>query len=245
MELPVGGTNDHLYMLRAADHMQPLVNGKFSYVPPLQLQIEQLTLARPIPDQLLDIFESIPVSYVTVHRAFLSADDHEAMQRFLDRGVAAGRLRFIKSFDGEVWDGVTQHNDLYAVTKPNFNSWERVRPNFPTIAGNGFSAIEGAFTDAGLLFMTETANSIPAPDTRDRNESGAVMTANHDPEKPVFCLLRLRRESLIILGFLALTVVMTALGRALRIRWLMRVTRTPTLTFWWDYHQTFHDPRHL
>jgi len=117
LELPMGEATDHLYMLRAADHLHPLVNGKYSFVPPLQIEIEQLTKARPIPDRLQDIFESIPVSYVTVHRAFLSPDDREAIQRFLDRGVAARRLRFIKSFDGDVSDGVRQHNDLYAVTR--------------------------------------------------------------------------------------------------------------------------------
>jgi hypothetical protein len=124
VELPMGDATDHLYMLRAADHLQPLVNGKYSFVPPLQIEIEQLTAARPIPDRLLDIFESIPVSYVTVHRAFLSPDDQRAIQGFLDRGVAAGRLRFIKSFDADVSDGVRQHNDLYAVTKtePNVQS---------------------------------------------------------------------------------------------------------------------------
>jgi hypothetical protein len=117
IELPMGDATDHLYMLRAADHLHPLVNGKYSFVPPLQLEIEQLTLARPIPDQLLDIFERIPVSYVTVHHAFLSTDDEEATQRFLDRGVATGRLRLIKNFEADGIDGVRQHNDLYAVTK--------------------------------------------------------------------------------------------------------------------------------
>ena len=117
LELPMGDATDHLYMLRAADHLHPLVNGKYSFVPPLQIEIEQLTKARPIPDRLLDIFESIPVSYVTVHHAFLSPDDQEAIQRFLDRGVASGRLRFIKSFDEDFSNGVRQHNDLYAVTR--------------------------------------------------------------------------------------------------------------------------------
>lgn len=117
LELPMGDATDHLYMLRAADHLHPLVNGKYSFVPPLQLEIEELTKQRPIPDRLLDICESIPVSYVTVHHAFLSPGDQEAIQRFLDRGVALGRLRFIKSFDGDDSNGVRQHNDLYALTR--------------------------------------------------------------------------------------------------------------------------------
>jgi hypothetical protein len=121
VELPMGDATDHLYMLRAADHLHPLVNGKYSYVPPLQGEIEQLTNERAIPDRLLEIFETIPVSYVTVHRAFLSPDNQEALQRFLDRGVAAGRLRFVKSFESDASDGTKQQNDLYAVTKTEPN----------------------------------------------------------------------------------------------------------------------------
>lgn len=117
LELPMGDPNDHLYMLRAADHLHPLVNGKYSYVPPLQLKIEQLTRTRPIPDELLDIIESIPVSYVTLHQALLSTEEQVAFKIFLDRAVAAGRLRFVRSFDDEDINGIKQHNDLYAVTK--------------------------------------------------------------------------------------------------------------------------------
>jgi hypothetical protein len=117
LELPMGDLTDHLYMLRAADHLHPLVNGKYSYVPPLQLKIEELTRARPIPDQLLDMFESIPVSYVTVHQSLLSIEEEVAFKIFLDRAIAGGRLRFVKSFDDEDVNGVKQHNDLYAVTK--------------------------------------------------------------------------------------------------------------------------------
>jgi len=117
LELPMGDPADHLYMLRAADHLHPLVNGKYSYVPPLQLKIEQLTQTRPIPDELLEIIESIPVSYLTLHQAFLSTEEQVAFRIFLERGVSAGRLRFVKSFDDVDVNGVKQHNDLYAVTK--------------------------------------------------------------------------------------------------------------------------------
>ena len=116
IELPIG-ERDHIYMLRAADHLHPIVNGRYSFVPPLQNEIEQLTSSRPIPDRVLDIFENIPVSYVTIHYAFLSPDDREAIDSFLNRGVARGRLRFIASFDDRSSEGVRQHNDLYAVTR--------------------------------------------------------------------------------------------------------------------------------
>ena len=90
----------------------------------MQIEIEQLTAARPIPDRLLDILESIPVSYVTVHYAFISPDDRPAIESFLDRGATMGRLRFIKSFNAGVIEGKSQHNDLYAIvkTEPNARS---------------------------------------------------------------------------------------------------------------------------
>jgi fumarate reductase subunit C len=116
IELPIGD-RDHVYMLRAADHGHPIVNGRYSFVPELQKEIQALTSTGPIPDRVLDIFESIPVSYVTVHYSLLSSEDRVAIDSFLNRGVAMGRLRFIKSFDAGSSAGVRQHNDLYAVTR--------------------------------------------------------------------------------------------------------------------------------
>ncbi len=124
LELPIGERADHLYMLRAADHLRPLVNGKDSFVPPLQNEIEQLAASRTIPDRLLDIVESIPVSYITVHYDFLSPEERESIQSFLNHGVAMKRLRFIKSFNGKDNDGRDQPTDLYAVTKTEPNSNE-------------------------------------------------------------------------------------------------------------------------
>jgi hypothetical protein len=124
LELPIGDRADHLYMLRAADHLHPLVNGKDSFVPPLQKQIEQLTTDSPIPDRLLDIFETIPVSYVTVHYAYFSPAERARTESFLNRGVALGRLRFIKSFAVQADDAGDQRIDLYAVTRTEPNAVE-------------------------------------------------------------------------------------------------------------------------
>ena len=58
---------------------------------------------------------------------------------------------------------------------------------------------------------------------------------------------RLRRESLIVLGFLVLTAVMTW-------PWVLHLRNAVgdegdsyahAYFLWWDYHQTFHDPLHL
>jgi hypothetical protein len=121
LELPIGD-NDHIYMLRAADHLHPIVNGRYSFVPPLQLEIEGLTKTRPIPDRLFDIIERIPVSYLTVHREFIADDDLPWTEDFIRRGLAAGRLRFVKSFPAALAQNASQRVDLYAVVKSEPNA---------------------------------------------------------------------------------------------------------------------------
>ena len=119
LELPIGD-GDHIYMLRAADHLHRIVNGRYSFVPPLQLEIEGLTKTRPIPDRLFDIIEEIPVSYVTVHRDFIGSDDLPWIEDFLTRGAGNGRFRFIKSFPSA--SNVNNRVDLYAVVKTEPNA---------------------------------------------------------------------------------------------------------------------------
>jgi hypothetical protein len=118
LELPIGNA-DHIYMLRAADHLHPIVNGSYSFVPPLKLEIESLTRSRPIPDRLFDILEQMPVSYLTVHREFFGSDELPWIEDFLARGVGNGRLRFIKSVPSAA--SVDKHVDLYAVVKTEPN----------------------------------------------------------------------------------------------------------------------------
>ena len=89
IELPIGGY-DHLYMLRAADHRHPLVNGQYGFVPPYKLNCK--ADGGPISDQVLDLIEGIPVSYLTVHQSLVAADDNYRYS-FLDRAVSRGRLR--------------------------------------------------------------------------------------------------------------------------------------------------------
>ena len=116
VELPAG-ERSHRYMLRAADHRHPLVNARNSFSPPIELEIESLTMGQPIPGRFLDLLETIPASYVTVHNSLISPERRLALQMFLNDGISAGRLRFIKSFDGGSRYGIRERNDLYAVLK--------------------------------------------------------------------------------------------------------------------------------
>jgi hypothetical protein len=112
VELPSGGSRgNYFYVLRVADHRKPLVNAVSGFGTGEVGQIEEMTRRRPIPDELLDLFESIPVSYVTAREAWLLPEERKAFRAFFARAVAANRLRFEGRFDARV------RADLYAVVK--------------------------------------------------------------------------------------------------------------------------------
>lgn len=116
VELPAGDAGP-FYMLRAADHGHPLVTARNSFTPPIEQEIERLTTSQPIPDELLDLLETIPASYVVIHTSFMSPERSLEIESFLKRGMAEGRLRFIRSFDSGDRDGLRQREDLYTVVK--------------------------------------------------------------------------------------------------------------------------------
>jgi len=109
------------YMVEAIHHRRPIVTAVSSFSPPIVDQIEALTLARPIPDSFLDLLERIPTSYLVVHNGLLNPESQEAIESFVERGLASGRLRFVNSY-GEP----SAADDLYAVS--------RIEPNAKTEA---------------------------------------------------------------------------------------------------------------
>ncbi len=112
VELPVTGPNGNCrYMLRAADHLKPLVNGISGFTPPLVDQLQRLTRHRPIADDLMSFLEKVPVSYLVVHEGWLEPEETGALHEFLARHLSAGRLRFVHRFPRPTRD------DLYAVAR--------------------------------------------------------------------------------------------------------------------------------
>jgi hypothetical protein len=107
--LPAGADFNHRYMLRAADHQKPLIVGTSGFNSPIEDKIENLTRAGAIQTQLLDLFESVPASYVVVENKSIAPERKSDYQDFIGRGVVSGRLRFINRFEGGA--------DLYAVVK--------------------------------------------------------------------------------------------------------------------------------
>ena len=100
------------YMLQAIHHQRPIVTAVSSFAPPIVEQIEALTLMRPIPDSLMDLLEGIPTSYLVVHNGLLRPESQAAIESFIERGLASGRLRFVNSY-GDPYTA----DDLYAVSK--------------------------------------------------------------------------------------------------------------------------------
>lgn len=106
--LPAGGDVNHRYILRAADHMKPLIVGTSGFNSYLSDQIDNITRSGPIPLDFMDLLERIPTSYVVIHNELLPPDRRPDTNIFLAWAVSKNRLRYINRFDGK--------NDLYAVT---------------------------------------------------------------------------------------------------------------------------------
>ncbi len=112
VELPANQQGGYFrYTLRAADHGRPLVTFANSFITPTQQEIERLTAMTPIPDGFLNLLESIPASYLVLHYGALTNLEQQNLESLLRRGVAGGRLRFIRSYQNG------ERQDLYAVTK--------------------------------------------------------------------------------------------------------------------------------
>ena len=109
----------HKYSLRSTDHQKPLITAVSGFTPPIQVKIQAMTLAEPVPDAFFDLIESIPTSYVVLHDELLDSD-RQRMHDLLRRGTANGRLRYINTFDGK--------SDLYAVIKIESNAKTEAQP---------------------------------------------------------------------------------------------------------------------
>lgn len=124
VELPTttGKLDAYLYTLRAADHNRPLVTAVSGFETPISREIRELTHEEFVPDRFLDLLESIPCSYLVMHNDSMGSANQLAMEAVLARGIAAGRLRFIKRYET---------GDLYAVAKTEPNAISQGQPPFP------------------------------------------------------------------------------------------------------------------
>ncbi|MCM3875743.1 MAG: hypothetical protein NEA02_04920, partial [Thermoanaerobaculia bacterium] len=113
VELPAGTAEHGNYraVLRAADHGRPLITAVSGFGSPIVIRIEEDERKTPIPDDLIDFLEKLPTSYILVRESWLSPEMRGSHREWLARGLASGRLLFVRRFDGRM------KNDLYAVVK--------------------------------------------------------------------------------------------------------------------------------
>ncbi|MGA7993023.1 MAG: hypothetical protein WCC53_16465, partial [Thermoanaerobaculia bacterium] len=113
VELPAGTEErgNYLAVLRAADHERPLITAVSGFSSAIVRRIEEDERKTPIPDALFDFLEKIPTSYLLVRDSWLTPDMRALYRDWLRRGLASGRLVFVKRFDGRI------RNDLFAVAK--------------------------------------------------------------------------------------------------------------------------------
>lgn len=107
--LPANEHVNHRHMLRAADHMKPLIVGISGFSSWYEIQIETATVAGPIPENFMTFLEDVPTSYLVITNNLIEPERRPDYENFLGRAVAAGRLRFVNRFDGR--------DDLYAIVK--------------------------------------------------------------------------------------------------------------------------------
>jgi hypothetical protein len=107
--LPAGIHVNHRHVLRAADHMKPLIVGISGFGSPYEDQVEAAIASGAIPAKFMNFLEDVPTSYVVVENNLIEPQRRIDYETFLARAVLAGRLRFINRFDGR--------DDLYAVVK--------------------------------------------------------------------------------------------------------------------------------
>ena len=115
-----GETNTR-YVLRAADHWKPLVNGYSGFETPLAQTLRRL-LQDSQTAEMLDALEAVPVSYVTIRRTSVPEGQREQTRALVEAGVSSGRLRFLRRF--------RPGDDLFAVvrTEPGAIAVETLPP---------------------------------------------------------------------------------------------------------------------
>lgn len=107
--LPANASVNHHHILRAADHMKPIIIGTSGFDSPYEVQIELATRAGPFPLNFMRYLEDIPTSYLVIANHLVPPERRVDYETFLGRAVGAGRLRYVNRFDGR--------DDLYAVVK--------------------------------------------------------------------------------------------------------------------------------
>ena len=110
------GRTNARYTLRQADHRQPLITAYSGFTPPLEATIETLSSQLPVTEQLIDVLETAPTSYLVVHWYTMPQPQQQAIAPIIRQAVTKGRLRLVRTFPVAV-----SQEDIYVFTanEPN------------------------------------------------------------------------------------------------------------------------------
>jgi hypothetical protein len=131
VEVPVWGNGvEYFYMLGAATHRVPTVNGISGFAPAETWQARDAE-QRGAYDELLALAEQWGVRLIVVHGDALNGEKHARIADFVRRNIAAKRIGFVRRFDAEATGDY-----VFAVTK-NLPHWPLLRAaEVPDGAGN-------------------------------------------------------------------------------------------------------------
>jgi hypothetical protein len=120
--LPANERVNHRHVLRAADHMKPIIVGISGFSSDYEIKIETATESGPIPATFMKFLEDVPTSYLVIENHLIRPERRADYETFLSRAVISGRLRFVNRFDGR--------DDLYAVVKTEPEARTEASPPF-------------------------------------------------------------------------------------------------------------------
>jgi len=102
------GETNALHLLRAADHLKPLVNGYSRFQMPIAKNLHDL-VAEGKTAEALDALEAVPVSYVIVRPRRMTPEQKTAAAKLVEAGIGSHRLVPIRRF--------LPDDELYAVVR--------------------------------------------------------------------------------------------------------------------------------
>ena len=77
-------------MLRSADHQKPLIVGTSGFNSPIENQIENLTFRGTISDELMDLMESVPTSYLVISNGELEPERTARLRSVFGSSIGRG-----------------------------------------------------------------------------------------------------------------------------------------------------------
>jgi hypothetical protein len=103
LELPAedGWSGQFVYLLRAAEHRVPLMNGTSGFEPPVHFAIRDAYNNDRFDEDFTRFLERNGCRIVVLHADTL-ADRHPSIAKWIEGGLASGRIAFLRRFDNGV-----------------------------------------------------------------------------------------------------------------------------------------------